>query len=309
MNLSYLMYFIEACNCGSIQGASKKLFVSSQGLGQGIQRLEKSVGIQLLERTPLGVKPTEFGLCFYEQACIVYREMQKLDLLAENYRCKKQTNIVIATLGKNKFHDGIKVCADDYMREYPERMLNISVRSCQTSEELFAGVRGGEIDIAWMFHWKEHPDLQYFTVSNYSRLMLLTCADNPLASRNSVSWEQLKSLRFVIAGENDPYTDLTKALCKSHGFLPKFAYYSTENNMIASLIDNNSASILLRECYYRVISQFCKNARVIPLVPEVYVANSLIIRAKRRQNKEARKLLKYMIDYFKYVMGMGLNSN
>ncbi|NLN07226.1 MAG: LysR family transcriptional regulator [Firmicutes bacterium] len=309
MNLTYLKYFIEVCRCGSIQGASKKLFISSQGLGQGIQRLERSVGIQLLERRRSGVRPTKFGLKFYEQASIACKELQKLDQLVEDYKHTKKTNIIIGTVGRSKFFDGITVCAEDYMREHPEQLLNIGVRSYQNDEELLAGVRSGEIDIGLMYHWQEYADLKYYPVSCYSRLILLTSADNPLAGQNSVGWEQLKSLRFVTAGEKDSFSALVKGLCESHGFPPRNAYYSTENNMIASLVDNNSASIILRESYHRVISRFCNNARVIPIVPEVSVASSLFIKAANRHNNKIQELLSYMVDYFKNTMGMSVSYN
>ena len=49
LSCDYIRYFLAACDCGSIQSASKKLYLSSQGLGAGIQRLENEKETEVTE--------------------------------------------------------------------------------------------------------------------------------------------------------------------------------------------------------------------------------------------------------------------
>lgn len=305
MNIDYLRYFISACECGSIQSASKQLFVSAQGMGKGIQRLEESMGFKLLERTQSGAIPTEFGRLYYEQAKIVEKEIQKLDSLVSDYKLTQHKRIRIGTLDKQKFFYGVDSCVRAYKKEFPDTTLEISAKVFDSSTELFDSIRTGEIDVGWLFHWREYDDLSYFYISDYSPLMLVLSSDHDLSQRESVNWEDLHNLRFVAPSEKDPFTNLVKALCADRGFSPEFAMYTTENNLIANMIDRNAAAILLRKNYYRAIMQFCRNATFVPIEPKVEVANSLIISKKNRRNAALMDFVSYMLSYFRYTMGLG----
>lgn len=305
MTIEYLRYFMAACECGSIQSASKKLFISAQGIGKGIQRLESSLGVKLLERTQTGVVPTEFGKLYYKQALAVEREINKLDALVDEHKKQEKRCIRIGTLGRQKFFYGVDICCRAYMKEHPDTHLEISSEIFSSASELLEAVRNGSIDVGWMFHWREHDDLQYFNVSDYSPLFLLISADHPLAEQASVEWKDLSSLRYVTAGENDPFSGLVKTVSLSHGFDPDIALYTTENNLVASMVDSNSAAILLRGSYYKAIMQFCTNARIIPVEPRFEIANSLFIKKRSGMSPDVRNYIDYMVSYFRNIMGLG----
>ena len=191
MTLEYLRYFIAACEYGSIQSASKQLFVSAQGIGKGIQRLETLLGVKLLERTQTGVVPTEVGKLYYEQALVVEREVKKLDAIAEEHRNQQKQRLRIGMLGRQKFFYGVDICKRAYMEEHPNANIELSSEIFSSSTELLEAVREGKVDVGWMFHWREHPDLKYLYVSDYSPLLLLISADHPLSGKESVATEAL----------------------------------------------------------------------------------------------------------------------
>ena len=306
MTPEYLQHFIAVCDCGSIQSASKKLFISPQGLGQRIQRLEKMVGIQLLERSNSGVRPTEFGRQFYAQAVAVEREMQKLDALIEAYNQKRKKRVRIGMLGKSKFLDGIMACRELHLRQQPESDVELEICTYSDGDVQIEALHAGELDISLMFHWLEHQDLRYYPISGYSRLMLLTSATGPLSGQASVSWEQLRGLQFVIAGDEDPFAKCVCKLCDDHGFTPDNLFYSTENSFISYLVDHNMACILLRECYCDNFLRYCSNAVAIPIEPELRIANSFVVNARSAREPSVQMVLHCIVDYFKNVMGMGV---
>ncbi len=306
MNTEYLKYFIASCDCGSIQEASKKLFISAQGLGQGIQKLERTLGVQLLNRTQLGVRPTQFGEEFYRQARVVCAELISLEQMVEEYKLRSSSRLTIGMVGKSNFSSVILACASSYAEAFPESPQTAVLRSFSDGLDLLEQLRSGSIDIGLLFHSRRYPDMKYYTISYYSRLMLLTCADSPLAQQDSVTMQQLRDLRYIAAGEYDPFTSLISRLCLDTGFQPNNIFFSQENNVIASLIDYGAASILLRESYYHVITHFTKNTRALPVTPEIHIANSFITR-KNSETPELRQFLSYMIDYFGRVTGAGAN--
>ncbi|NHM16624.1 LysR family transcriptional regulator [Eggerthellaceae bacterium zg-887] len=60
--------FMKAVDAGSFSRASKDLFISSVSIKKQMDSLESELGVQLLERTNRGVKPTVAGEIFYGSA-------------------------------------------------------------------------------------------------------------------------------------------------------------------------------------------------------------------------------------------------
>ncbi|MCC8080206.1 MAG: LysR family transcriptional regulator [Oscillospiraceae bacterium] len=299
MTFNHLSYFIAVCDHGSIQSASKELFVSPQGIGKAIQQLESTLGVTLLKRTQTGVVPTQFGWQFYKQAKCVEHEMQKLYSLTDEYKLMKKTKIKIGILGHQKFFYGINSCIGAFMRENPDTVMELSAQIFDNSDKLIGSVHIGEMDVGWMFHWRDCPEFKYYSISDYSPIQVLISREHPLASKTTVTWGDCSELRYVTAGEEDPFSDLIKDLSISHGFTPSIEIYTTENNLIAQMIDNGAVAIMVRQCYYMAIKKFCRNAVVLPLEPELKIANSLFIKKENYKNRELCTFMEYMQNYFR----------
>ena len=61
MKIEQLEFLIEVVKAGSINAASKKIFISQQSLNQSLRNLEDEIGFDVLNRTKKGVTLTERG--------------------------------------------------------------------------------------------------------------------------------------------------------------------------------------------------------------------------------------------------------
>ena len=291
LSFEYIRYFLEACDSGSIQSASKKLFLSSQGLGAGIQRLESSLGMKLLVRSKTGVMPTQFGQQFYVFASQLVKDMEALELFCEEYRKSKKTSILIGIVGESKQNNTVALCAELYNEANPENPY-------ESTAALLDALRSGDVDAAWLYHRDDEPeDLVFRRIDAYSPLVLICSADNPLAAHESVRMEQLGDLRYVQAGKTDSITDIVRTLFADAGVQFDIFMYTTENNFIGRLIDNNIAGILLRECYAPMIVQHCKNCAVLPIVPEISIASSLVCLSAMPHRAPKSAFFDFMAEY------------
>lgn len=59
MTLQQLKYIIEIVNCGSINEAAKRLYISQPSLSSAMKELETEIGFELFFRTPKGITLTE----------------------------------------------------------------------------------------------------------------------------------------------------------------------------------------------------------------------------------------------------------
>lgn len=61
MTFLQLNYIMEIYNCGSINKAAQKLFLSQSSLSSSIRELEQELGIKIFKRSNKGIELTEDG--------------------------------------------------------------------------------------------------------------------------------------------------------------------------------------------------------------------------------------------------------
>ncbi|KRB39336.1 LysR substrate-binding domain-containing protein [Acidovorax sp. Root70] len=68
MDLRSLRYFIAVVEAGSLSRAAGSLYIAQPALTAQIKKLESELGAQLLERSHIGVTPTQAGVQLYQDA-------------------------------------------------------------------------------------------------------------------------------------------------------------------------------------------------------------------------------------------------
>ena len=66
MTLQQLRYVIEIVNCGSMNAAAEKLFVTQPSLSNAVKELEKELGIEIFLRSSRGISLSAEGAEFLE---------------------------------------------------------------------------------------------------------------------------------------------------------------------------------------------------------------------------------------------------
>ncbi len=153
-----------------------------------------------------------------------------------------------------------------------------------------------------MFHSRIPEDFSYRTISDPSPIELIISREHPLAEKGSVSFDALKDLPFVVAANNDPFTDLLNDLFRQHGFEPHITFYSTENLNNARLLDSGICSMIVRESYADSILSFCSGSTPVRILPEIPVAFSLVWKSSREFDGDRQLFLEMLADYLKILI-------
>lgn len=66
MEYKQIIYFITICESNTITKAAEKLSISHQALSRVLNDLEKDLDVELIIRTPKGIKTTNYGKVLYE---------------------------------------------------------------------------------------------------------------------------------------------------------------------------------------------------------------------------------------------------
>ena len=82
MEIHHLKQLITISQCGSINKASQRLYISQPSLNNIVKRCEKELGFTIFMRTPKGVKLTEKGEEFIKIAQTIVVEYKKIEDLS-----------------------------------------------------------------------------------------------------------------------------------------------------------------------------------------------------------------------------------
>ena len=82
MDLKQLQYFVACAQTGSFSDAAKILYSTQPSVSKVIKSLEDTLGIQLFERLPRGIRLTVQGQKVYHYACRIKNEINALENMA-----------------------------------------------------------------------------------------------------------------------------------------------------------------------------------------------------------------------------------
>ncbi|MBI4206144.1 MAG: LysR family transcriptional regulator [Betaproteobacteria bacterium] len=79
MRLRQIQNFVTVVEKGSIRAAARELRVSQPAITKSVRSLEAELHVQLVQRTPHGVVPTEAGRLFFARARVAHAELRKAE--------------------------------------------------------------------------------------------------------------------------------------------------------------------------------------------------------------------------------------
>lgn len=82
MKLDQLHCFQEACKYHSISVAAEKNYISQPSFSSAITKLEKELGVTLLNRTSRGVSPTPIGVVILEKVQGIFELVEDIQSVA-----------------------------------------------------------------------------------------------------------------------------------------------------------------------------------------------------------------------------------
>ncbi len=181
--------FLEIANTGSLTQAAVKLNKSQPTIGRRIEKLEKSLGVNLFKRSPYGYELTSVAESLLATAqCI----SEKIDLFLNEAKIL-QTDVtqdtVVITCGES-FVALLTAHMHDFMLQHPEISLDII-----SSFEVINLDKGGA-DIAIRSQRPENPNLitrklgtcHYAIYASHYYLEQHSAASEPLNAGSQLNW-------------------------------------------------------------------------------------------------------------------------
>lgn len=247
MDIKHLHYFISIVDHGGYSNAARSLFITQPTLSQTIKKLESEL------HTPLFIQQTNNSIRLTEAGQLLYDNGKKIISLMEgtvaqihelNQPQKETIRIGLPTLFAIKLMPEFS----RFMMSHPSIHLTMVQGG---SRELQTALVNEEIDLGVLSFPKIESDIviepfqQHFAGYQAS---LVVPKGHPLASRDSVTFEDLKDERFSTLSKHFMLGKLLHQRSRYFGFEPNIVYVDDNwEVLLASLATFNSVCIMALE--------------------------------------------------------------
>ena len=213
MDLKQLQYFVACAQAGSFSDAAKILYSTQPSVSKVIKALEDTLGMQLFERLPRGIRLTVQGQKVYHYACKITNEMNVLENMALGGMTKWiRISLNPSSWFANQFVDFYN---ETYEKNYHFQITTAGVRS------VMERVRDYMDDIGFVYILSQQKEnFLHELARNKMQVVVLYETDVILYpgrqtelydfERERVDLEELEGLRFI-QNYQDEYFDIGAA--------------------------------------------------------------------------------------------------
>ncbi len=184
IDLRQLRSFVVIVEEGQITKAAQRLHLAQPALSQAISKLERQLGVQLLERRARGVEPTDAGAVFFEKLRPALDAVElAYDALAPWAR--SETRLCVG------YSSVLAAVARPWLRHFigAHRDVELTTRHLLPGERL-TELRRGRIDVELLFPPSSDPELVHTVIGRSPRLVLMH-EGHALAGETSLEYDQL----------------------------------------------------------------------------------------------------------------------
>ncbi len=231
LNLHHLRSFALVVRSGGIGVAARASGVSQPALSRTLRELERSVGVQLLERGPRGMRPTPVGRELFEHAqTIVAAERDAERLLG-----------AAAGLQHAVLHVGASTTIATYLlpaamarfaTEHPGIEVRLVAAHTRALEEM---LRRYQVDLALAEAPPNDPRI-VATPWMTDELVVIAAPDHPLAAKRSILPAALSGERFVLRELASGTRDLVLSGLAAAGLEPRTSIAVDGTEVIKQLV-------------------------------------------------------------------------
>jgi len=224
---------------GSFSLAAEELGFTQTAISQHLARLERHLGVKVLERTARGVKLTPAGEALLAETEGVLSSVRQAERAA-----KAAGGVVASRLRVGAFPSAAAGLVPGAVREARRRMphpdIELDLRVMEDQPGLRALVRG-RLDIALMIQSPFDPivvpdEIELLEITE-DPMMIALPPDHPMASRRSVDLAQLADEPFLLTelGGTCADSNIMLRACRDAGFAPNVRLESEDYNALQGM--------------------------------------------------------------------------
>ncbi len=215
MELRDLRTLTTVVDVGGFTRAAERLHLVQSAVSQSVKRLEREVGMQLLERRRDGVVPTEAGVALVRHARFILNSVARAEEDLAAFRDLERGQLQVGIL-----HTAVPLVLAPWIRQVNATHPGLQLRVREGMvDELVDLLRLRVIDVAVLFLPADLPGME---VEELARVELAAVLHptHPLADREQLSIDELADQRWISFPPQNPGRVWLEDACEQAGFTP-----------------------------------------------------------------------------------------
>lgn len=186
------------CRAGSLSQVARDLVCTQSAVSQHVKRLERELGVSLVERHARGVVPTAAGRLLQAVAA---DGIGGIDLAVRRLRdlARGDGGSVRVTTGATTVRHFMAEAIVDFRRHHPRVSLEFTTEN--SSRSCFDALAAHDLDLAWVTLGPPVRGVEQRPVVTLPWVLAVR-ADDPLAARNRIEAADLSGLQLIRPPEN-----------------------------------------------------------------------------------------------------------
>ncbi|MBM7169186.1 LysR family transcriptional regulator, partial [Streptomyces sp. G44] len=187
MTLDDLRVFVAVCRAGSLSAVARDLTCTQSAVSQHVKRLEREVGVSLLERHARGVVPTSAGRVLH---AAVSDGIGGIDLAVRRLReqARGEAGTVRITTGATSVRHFMAEAVVGFRERCPG--VSLEFETVASSSGCFDALAADHLDLAWITLGEPVRGIEQRPILALPWVLAVR-ADDPLAARPSVEPAEL----------------------------------------------------------------------------------------------------------------------
>jgi LysR family transcriptional regulator, transcription activator of glutamate synthase operon len=233
MELRQLRYLVALADEQSFTRAAEREHIAQPALSQQIQKLERELGLALVERTTRRVSITDAGHILVARARRVLTELESARQELDRVRGVQTGHVVVGAMNTMGPVDITRVIA-----EFHERHPRVELTVRETDSDALAEMlRVDALDLAFL-SVTERVESHGLALQQIlmEELVVVLPKDHPLAGRDQIRMAELATADFISYLEGARLRELLVGAAHEAGFEPQIVLESNQSRRIRRLV-------------------------------------------------------------------------
>lgn len=235
METRQLRYFIAVAQERHFGRAAKLLHIAQPPLSQQIKNLETELGVQLLNRTTRKVELTEAGELLLDRGRIIVNDIETLKDDIRHVSRGAQGVLRIGITGSAIYRHMPRII-DQVRQRFPR--VHLDVHGEMMTPQLEFGLLDRSLEVAVLRPPVTSEEL-HTTVLEEEELVAAIPEESPLASRGTLSLEDLRGERFISYPKGSSVYQAVFNWFEREGFTPKTVHQVRETSTLLAMVAAN----------------------------------------------------------------------
>jgi LysR family hydrogen peroxide-inducible transcriptional activator len=280
MEIHQLRYFVAVAEEGSFSHAAEREHVSQPSLSQQIQKLEAELNQQLFDRLPRSVVLTEAGRSLLPYARQILTAIADAGLSVAAIEQEVAGRLSVGAIPSIAVYVLPRLIGN-FQRSYPKVTFELFE---DITDKLAQRLEDGTLDIVLATSSDNAPTLTHYSLGKEPLLMLLP-QRHRLARRNTITWSDLASEKFLLLHEIHSLSIQVRQLLAANNLKPEVALQGAQLVTIARMVAAGLGVTVIPQMMAE--TEFIKGCAAVPFARPVPTRELTLLRNPLRFESRA----------------------